>query len=258
MEQTDPASLVREIVRNEIEMQLTDKSLWCFREEKEEDSKPAKTLEICQTTDGDLERVIAVNGRELSPSETEAEDQRIQKLIAHPAQLLSKQKKEREDGEQARTFLKAIPDAFEFQLLGSEGNLVKLHFRPNPSFHAASRAATVFHHMEGTLVLDRQEKRIAEIFGRVTSEVRFGGGLLGHLDKGGTFFVKDGEVVPGHWDAISMNLDLSGRALFFKTISVHEREQYRDYTPVPASATLAQVGELLRKECNNIHTASRQ
>jgi hypothetical protein len=253
----DPVVLVREVVQNEIDSQLNDSSLWCFREQREEDGKPRKTLEVCGTKEGNLERVVAVEGRELTPPELAGQDQSIAKLISHPAQLRAKQKKEREDAEQTRVFLKLIPDAFRFRLVRSEGELVTLSFWPNPEFRPATRPAMVFHHLEGTLVLDRKHKRIAGINGLLTSEVRFLGGLLGHLDEGGTFVVKAGEVVPGHWDVILMNLELSGRAFFFKTITVHQREAYADYTPVPDSASLEQVAELLKKECSTVHTASR-
>lgn len=255
-EPQDPAQLVREVLQNEIQTQLHDDSLWCFREQKEQDSKATKTLQVCGTKDGDLERLVAVNGREISPAEMQAEDQRIKKLISHPAQLRANQKKEREDAEQVRSLMKAFPEAFHFQYSAAEGNLIKVSFRPNPAFRPSMRATLVFHHLEGTMVIDQVQKRIAEVSGRITSEVKFVGGLLGHLDKGGTFLVKAGEVAPGHWDVLLMNLDISGRALFFKTISVHEKEMFGDYTRVPAGAPLEQVAELLSKECNNLRAAS--
>ena len=255
--QQDPTVLVREVVQNEIDAQLHDESLWCFREQKEEFSKPQKTMEVCGTKEGNLERVTAIDGRELSPAELEAEDQHVAKLVSHPVQLRAKQKKEREDAEQTRALLNLLPDAFYFRVIGADGDLLKLSFWPNPAFHPFTRAALVFHHLEGTLVLDCKHKRIAEINGLLTSEVRFLGGLLGHLDKGGTFVVKAGQVTPDHWDVTLMNLDLSGRALFFKTISVHEKETYADYTRVPDHASLQQVADLLKKECDSVHTALR-
>jgi hypothetical protein len=256
-EKQDPSAFVREVLQNDIDAQLHDDSLWCFREQKQEDGKPQKTMEVCGTKQGNLERVISVDGRELSPAEQEAEDQRIAKLINHPAQLRAKQKKENEDAEQERALMKVVPDAFEFRYVRTDGDLVTLNFRPNPAFRPATRAASVFHHLEGTLVLDRKQKRLAEIVGVLTSEVRFMGGLLGHLDEGGTFVVKAGQVAPDHWDVMLMNLDLSGRAFFFKTIAVHEKESYTDYAHLPGTASLQQIAELLKKESNNIHVASR-
>src|SRR5882724_8843492 len=88
-------AFVHDVIHNEIDSQVRDDSLWCYREQQQEDGKPSKTLEVCQTKDGDLERLVAVNGRELNPAQRQAEDERIQKLISHPEQLRAKQKKER-------------------------------------------------------------------------------------------------------------------------------------------------------------------
>jgi hypothetical protein len=253
--QQNLTQLVGAVVHNEIEMQLTDTSLWCFREHKQEDGKPGKTLEVCQTKDGEVDHLIAVDGRELNADELRAEDQRVQKLISHPEQLRAKQKKQRDDAEQARTMLKLFPDAFRFQRVSSDGDLVRLAFRPNASFHASTRVGTAFHHMEGTAVIDTKRKRFTEINGMLTSEVKFGGGFLGHLDKGGTFVATSGEVAPGHWDTTRLDVQMSGKALLFKTIAVHDLETYTDYTRVPADASLQEVADLLRRECN-AHTAS--
>ena len=54
--------------------------------------------------------------------------------------------------------------------------------------------------MEGTLLLDSEHKRIAGIDAKLTNEVKFDGGLLSHLDKGGTFSVRLQEVTAGYWE----------------------------------------------------------
>ena len=247
--------LVREVVRNEIDAQLHDTSLWCYLEHLQEDGKPAKTLQVCQTKDGDLERLVAVNGDDLSGSERQAEDERIQQLVTHPEQLRAKQKKSREDGEQQRAIFKNFPDAFLFECESEAGDLVTLRFRPNPAFHAFSRVAMVFHHLEGTLIVDAGQKRLVEINGRLTSEVKFAGGLLGHLDKNGTFLVQQREVRDGHWDLTHMDVRMSGKVLFFKTINVAEKQTLTDYQPLPSGATLQQAVDFLTRDFE-IHTAS--
>jgi hypothetical protein len=251
----NPDALVREVIRNEIQAQLNDKSLWCYRQEEQEDGKPSKALEVCQTKDGDLERVVAVNGRELDAVQIRAEDQRIQTLIAHPEQLRAKQKKAREDGEQERNLLATFPEAFQFQCERESGNLVSLRFRSNPAFRPTTRSTQVFHHMEGTLVLDMKQKRLVEISGHLTSEVKFAAGLLGHLDKNGTFSVQQKEVGDGHWDLSSMSVHMNGRALFFKTITVLEKKKQADYKPLPRDVTLQQAAEFLRSDFD-VHTTS--
>ena len=244
----DPNALVREIIHNEMGAQLSDQSLWCYREQQHEDGKPAKTLQVCQTKDGELERLVALDGRELTSLQAQAEDERIQKIVSNPEQFRAKQKKEREDGEQARKLLATLPDAFLFQCDRQSGNLVTLRFRPNPAFRPSTRSAQVFHHMEGTLVVDADQKRLVEINGRLTSEVKFLGGLLGHLDKEGTFCVKQQNVGEGHWDLRFMSVQMSGKALFFKTITVLETKSLLDYKPLPRGATLQQAADFLIRD----------
>jgi hypothetical protein len=247
-------ALVRDVIYNEIEAELHDESLWCNRKQQQEDGKPEKTVEACQTKDGELERLLAVNGRALDSAQRQAEDEHLQTLTSHPEQLRAKQKKQREDGDQARKLFRLFPEAFLFQCENESGNRITLRFRPNPAFRPTTRASQVFHHMEGTLVLDTRQKRLVEINGRLTSEVRFGGGLLGHLDKNGTFVVKQSEIADGHWDLVSMSLHISGRALFLKTIDVSQTQTLFDYKPLPRGATLQQAAEFLMKDFDP-HTA---
>ena len=248
-------ALVRDVVNNEIEAQLRDDSQWCYREQHEEDGKPSKTLQVCQTKEGELERLLAVDGRELDSAQRQAEDEHIRKLTSHPEQLRARQKKEREDGEQARNLLRIFPEAFRFQCENESGNLITLRFWPSPGFRPNTRASQVFHHMEGTLVLDTRQKRLVEVNGRLTSEVRFLGGLLGHLDKDGTFLVKEKEVGDGHWDLVFMRVHMSGRALLFKTIAVSQRQTLFDYRPLPRNATLQQAADFLMRDLD-VHTAA--
>jgi hypothetical protein len=252
----NPVELVREVMHNEIEAQLQDTSLWCFREEHQDDGKPERSLEVCQTEGGDIERTLAVNGRELSSEEKEAEEKRVEKLIEHPEQLRVKQKKQRDDAEQARKLMEIFPDALRFEDRGREGDVLKLSFHPNPNFHPATRPAMVLHHLQGTLLVDAKRKRLLEVHGLLPSEVKFGAGILGHLDPGGTFMVKQGEVAAGHWDVLRMDIHMSGKALFFKTISVQQKERYRNYVRVPDGTTLQQAAELLKRKCDSVDTAA--
>ena len=158
----DAAQLARDVFYNEVQAQLHDQSLWKFREIKEEDGKQ-KLLAVCQTRRGDLERLLALNGQPLTARQQASEDLRLRKLAANSELLRQKQKKQREDAEQARNLMKIFPYAFTFQFDGSHGAFTKLKFSPNPKFRPANRAALVFSRMEGSLLLDPRQKRLAEI-----------------------------------------------------------------------------------------------
>ena len=80
------------------------------------------------------------------------------------------------------------------------------------------------------------------------NEVKFAGGLLGHLEKGGQFAVKRAEVAPAHWEVTEMTVNMRGKALLFKTISVQQRELHRNFDRVPDDLTISDAAALLLKQ----------
>ncbi len=237
--------IAREVVRNELNAQDQDRSLWKYRQISEQDGK-TQVFEVVETRDGELHRLLSVNGRPLNPKERGNEDRRIQTLLANPEQYREKQNNAAHDAEQARKLLKLLPEAFLYSYDGGrDGELVTLKFRPNPDFHAQTHESEVFHHMEGVMLVDRREHRLAELDGHLMTEVKFWDGLLGHLDKGGTFTVKQRNVGGGHWEITELNVQMSGKALLFKMISVHEKRLDSDFRALPEQTTLRQAEELL-------------
>jgi hypothetical protein len=237
--------LVRDIIEHEIDAQAKDESLWCYRKLEEKDGQ-RRLMMVCQAKGAQIERLLALNGKPLDEIQQEAENQRIGNLTRSKRELQKQERQRHEDGKQATELLELIPDAFVFRLEEKNGNKIKVHFTPNPTFHPSGHQAEVFYHMEGTLTLDVEQKRLAEISGRLKSPVKFGGGLLGHLDEGGTFLVRQHEVGPGCWEMTTMNVQMSGKVLFFKTIDVRQKEFDSEFQPVPASATIEQAAEMTK------------
>lgn len=101
--------------------------------------------------------------------------------------------------------------------------------------------------MDGNIWVDDKQNRLAEIKGQLIGEVRFGGGLLGHLDKGGTFDVKQEMVSPGYWELTVLNVQMRGKALFFKTISVKQKYLRTEFKRVPDELTVSHAAEMLKK-----------
>lgn len=243
----DPNRVARDLFHNEIQAQNRDQSLWCFHELDAKQGQK-KLSAVCQSKDGQIERLLEVNGEELRPSQRQAEDARLQKLLNHPDVLRKKQKKDQDDSKQAHDLMRMFPDAFRFQYQGMQGNLMELKFSPNPDFHPSGRAAQVFHHLEGSLLLDPEQQRLAQITGQLTSDVKFGWGLLGHLDQGGTFFVRQQDLGSGRWELAELNVQMNGKALFFKTISVRQHQTFSDFHPEPDGTGAHEALEFLRQD----------
>lgn len=244
----DVKQLVKDVLQHELEAQSKDQSLWCFHKQEEKNGKPQQSFAACQSKAGEIDRLLAVNGHALDETQQRDEDSRIQNLLKNPAQLKKRAQQEHQDGQQAERLLKMIPEAFLFTKESSENGRLKLRFTPNPKFRPSGNEAQVFHHMEGTLVLDTKQRRLAEINGRLMDTVKFGGGLLGHLDKGGTFVVKQEEVAPQVWEVTTMDVRMDGKALFFKTIAVREKEMNSEFKLVPPGTSIQQAAAMTKEK----------
>jgi hypothetical protein len=51
-----------------------------------------------------------------------------------------------------------------------------------------------------------------------------------------------------YWEITRLKVDMKGKALFFKTISVGQDESRSHFQQIPDTLTLAQAGDLLLKE----------
>jgi hypothetical protein len=246
----NPQVLVREVVQNGLRYARNDQIHWSFRETVRKDGR-IETHEICQTNVGTIDRLIAIDGLPLSAEQQKHEDARIQAWLANGSEIRKEQQKQRQDSARQGRMFATFPEAFRYKYSGTEGGLVKLAFEPDPLFVPSSRQEEVFHHLEGTMWIEPNLKQLVRIDGELTSEVRFAGGLLGRLDKGGVFSVKFKEVDSGHWAMAELNVDMNGRALLFRTISVQERREFDDYHLVPNDLTPRQAAELLEKQANS-------
>jgi hypothetical protein len=237
--------LVRRVVTNELTSQ-DDHTNWMYRLEKEQYGKK-QVEEIVETKEGSLSRLLSVNGLPLTPKQQMEEDERVRELMANRSAQQKLRRSLDAENLQGRRLFKMLPDAFVFSYAGGDGNLVKLSFRPNPSFRAPSLEARVFHDMEGEMWVDCKQERLAGFDGHLTQAVKFGFGLLGHLDKGGHFEVRQAEVVPGHWDMTTLSLEMTGRALLFASIGVQKKENHQDFHRVPDDLTLTQAADILNR-----------
>jgi hypothetical protein len=247
---SDAKQLMREVIHSEIDSQAHeagDNHLWSYRELTRQKGKE-QLFKYCQTKLGTIHRLLAVNGQSLNAAQRQVEEKRIQKLIQSPDAMLAAQKKERADAEEEIKFLKVFPEAFRFQEENRQGDVVQLLFTPDPAFHPSGIEERVLHYMQGTIVVNVIQKRLVSVSGRLMTEVKFLGGLAGYLNAGGTFSVQSESVAPGDWELKSLDIEMRGKALLFKTFTVEEHDTYSRYTPVPPGTTLAEATEILKKD----------
>jgi hypothetical protein len=245
--QPSPVDLVKAVIRSELNISGLTEIRWKYLLVKAVDGKQ-ETREVVETKSGSLDRLIAIAGEPLTDAQQRDENERLLRLSHNPEEQHKLEQTHRKDAEQCNRFLQMIPDAFLFEYAGESGSLIKLIFKPNPRFQPPSREGKVLHEMAGEIWVDAKQQRLVSINGQLINEVKFARGLLGYLEKGGQFTVKRTEITPGHWELTEMAVDMRGKALLFKTISVQQKELHSNFQHVPDDLSLSDAAGLLLKQ----------
>lgn len=252
-----PRDLVRETVAQEVAAANRPEHKYMFRSRKRT-PKGSQTRLYVETNDSLAGMLIAVNDQPISAEQQQQEMGHLSWLTSNPDQLRKKHAREKEDADRSLRVLNALPDAFRYEYSGLENGdselgkagdkLVRLKFTPNPGYRPPSRIEQVLEGMQGYLVIDTTEHRLARIEGTLFRDVSFGWGIVGRLDKGGHFLVQQADVGEGCWEITSMSLKITGKILMLKSISMISDETFSDFQRVPDDLTFAKGVELLKTQ----------
>jgi len=236
-----PRDIVRQAVQTELVASRNDHSHWLYFEW---DRKPEKSVKqwVAEAHSVSLERVIERDGQPLPDYQ---QRQEMSSFINDPSAQNKKRKSGQHDDEQAAELLKILPDAFVWKIVSEKGSETLLHFKPDLQFHPPDLEARVFAAMEGEMVIDRQQHRIATLKGRLIHDVKIGWGILGELKGGGTFDVERRELTPTVWEIVETHVHIQGHALIFKTISENEDDVKSHFKQIDQATSLQQAKQEL-------------
>lgn len=229
-ETSNPAALtiVKQAVAAELNAARTDTTPWTYRDH---DIQPGKDAieQVIETPKGDLHRTIELNGKPLNGAAAEKELARMRQFVNSPEEQARHRKAAESDGAQASEFLRMLPEAFVWTVVNETPQAVTLKFHPNPDFHPPDSQSRVLGVMAGQMTVARDGNRIQSLRGTLTDDVKFGLGLFGKIDRGGTFNVERRELAPGKWQITETHVHIGGHALLFKTIGQQEDETKTDW-----------------------------
>ncbi len=229
----DALGAVRDAVKSELAADNADHSAWMYLDH---DVQPDHDTisQVIETPKGDLHRTLVRNGTRLTGNEAASELARIHTFVNSPEEQAKRRKDGAHDGDQARELLTMLPDAFLWTVASQNAEEILLRFRPNPAFHPGDMQARVLGIMAGEMIVARNGQRIRTLRGTLSDDVRIGFGILGKLDKGGTFDVERRQIAPGHWQITDTHVHIAGHALLFKSIGTREDETKTEFKPSTA------------------------
>ena len=249
-----PAETAQELVRKVIDRELAaeEKPRQYIYRLRREGPEGSWIRDIVDTRDGLVSRLVATNDQPVSAEERAKDDRRLEKLLADPEAQRKRKQRQKENAEETRRLVRALPDAFLYDYDGTEpgphGELVRLKLSRNPQFDPPSRETVIYKGMEGTMLVEPRDLRVVRIDASLVQDATLGWGLLARLNKGGRFTLEQSLLPDGGWATTSMTLDFTGKAFLFKIIRIKQKQSITDFRPAPTDLSLVEGIELLRKQ----------
>ncbi len=190
----------------------------------------------------------------MNQAEQRKEDARLEKLLHSERELENLQHEHEGDEARLARIMGLLPRAFLFSYAEKTpedaGDIVTLNFRPDPAFVPASYEERVMRVLAGTLTVNLRLKRMVEMHGTLSENVDFGYGLLGHVEKGGTFAIHRQQVSDQHWKTDLVDVHIEGKVLLFKNVNKQQREARSDFRPVPLDLDMETAKQMLDQTAN--------
>jgi hypothetical protein len=267
----DAAALIRRAVANHMNAEAAHHPQRFLLHKK--DDRHDYTQAVIETREGDVAIAIAANGAPLSSTLRQSQIDRLSNLDAHPDLQEHRFRREQEDNARVDKLMRFLPDAFlyhydstvpctvtqppEVSVPGSQSDpppaaapslCYHLTFKPNPAWNPPDIEAKIMTGMAGEAWIETSQERLTRLNAHLITDVDFGWGVIGHLDKGGTIFLEQTETSPNDWELTRMKLNLTGKALLVKSLSYHITEEMARYTPVPPNIDYHQAIQMLESD----------
>ncbi len=276
----DAAALVRRAVANHIAAEAAHPPQRFILHKK--DDRHDYTQEIIETHQGDIAFAIAANGVPLNPQMHQAQIDRLNTLDTNPDLQEHRRKREAEDNARVDKLMRMLPDAFLYHYdalvpcvvttppdvaiagapsappapmpapppngVPGASQCYHLTFKPNPDWSPTDTEAKILRGMAGEVWIETSQERLTRLTAHLITDVDFGWGIIGHLDKGGTIFLEQSETSPHDWELTRMKLSLTGKALLVKALNIHLTEDMGHYSPVAPNLDYHQAIQILESE----------
>jgi hypothetical protein len=231
--------LIGEACYNELQHRER-KSLWSYTAERHNREHVFRE-QVIETVDGPVRHLLAVDGHPPTSEDIKEEQDQHQELLKNLSGRRAIRKQRDDDDKTIEELLRIIPDAFIFADQGKEGESERIAFHPNPGFKPKTYEQRVLHALAGIVFIDLHEKRIARLSGSLETRVKFGYGLIGHVEQGGTTEITRVNLSPGVWKTSAEKIDIDGRLVVLKTINKHQDESRTGFKPVAPDTTFPQA-----------------
>jgi hypothetical protein len=223
-----PRSWVVDAAANEL-VALHHKNSYLRYRMETVNEKGTQVRDVIESKDGTVARLILKDGKPLTAEQDKAERQRLNDLIASPANYFKHVKNSESEKKMADTMVPMMPDAMTNTYTpgqpqsGKNGGALEivLDYKPNPKWVPPTTEAEALTGLEGRVWIDAKTRYVVRMEGEISRPVNFGWGMLAHIYPGGTIVMNQTSVGGNRWIFTDFSMQLSVRALMVKTLNIH-------------------------------------
>jgi MucB/RseB N-terminal domain len=198
--------------------------------ETDREADGTKTYEVTMQYGTPYERLVALNGKELTPSQKNEQQRKFDKEMAQrraesPRQRAARIAKFKDERKRDHAMLAQLTKAFNFTSQGEQQlgdyKVYVLKATPRPGYRPTSRDTRVLTGMEGTLWIDKQTYQWVEVEAHVIHPVSIIG-LLAKVEPGTRFELEKTPVDDNIW--LSKHFSMTANAKVLSLVSHHSQE----------------------------------
>lgn len=209
---------------------------------KKDETEDAESL----TVEGvRVDKVVARNGRPLTPDEQKKESERIDKEVAK-----AKERQARLEAKGALTDQRGneVMPLSRILELGTFRNprrvqqngrsTIVVDYAGNPQAKTHDAFETIMRDVVGTVSIDESDRVLVQAQGQFLNDFKLGGGLLADVHKGSSFGFRATRVAEGVWLPANVDGEGTARILLFAKFNGRLHLTTSDYRRFHASATI--------------------
>jgi hypothetical protein len=240
-----PHDLVKDVVYNELQ-ERRQVSLWQYHIDKRVGNQTTIEQEV-ETVSGPVNRVLARQGKPLDAAAQKKETDRLNNLLHNSGEQARMKQDHQAEEQRLERLMTAMPDAFLYTYDGTEDGNLRLSFKPNPAYNPPTYETRVYHALAGDVWIQAEKKRLVKIDAHIVNEIEFGYGFFGRIEKGGHFQIVRAQVAANRWKTTVLNVHISGRVVFFKSINRDQDVTRSAFKPLASDTSVKAAVHLLNE-----------
>ncbi|HEX4311946.1 MAG TPA: hypothetical protein VHZ25_18090 [Acidobacteriaceae bacterium] len=188
----------------------------------------------------EVDRTLAKNGKDLTPEQTQKEDERVMKKTVKYSDQTTAKKETDKENRQLQEMMAAMSLANGRREIDGGRSVLNYDIVPNPKFQAKNLNQRFAQVMAGRISIDEETGEPIDVNIRSTQDLKIAGGMLANLHKGFWIHMHDHAQPDGVWLTDLVEGSGDARAALF----LHPYFRFRETTGDCHlySATANQVG----------------